>query len=108
MVRSPNDRSSNALFFIAQSQDDPFGFLPDGYLNRIKGRGLLVPSWGPQIKLLSHDSTGGFLTHCGWNSVRPGVPLIAWPLYAEQRMNAIMLNQGLKVALRPKANEHGL
>ncbi|MED6148060.1 hypothetical protein PIB30_049582 [Stylosanthes scabra] len=30
-----------------------------------------------------------------------GVPLIAWPLFAEQKMNAILLTEDLKVALRP-------
>lgn len=112
VVRSPNDHSSFGSFFSTQSQDDPFGFLPTGFVDRIKDRGLLVPSWAPQIKVLSHGSTGGFLTHCGWNStlesIVNGVPLIVWPLYAEQRMNAVMLNQGLKVALRPNASQRGL
>lgn len=112
VVRGASDQLSHGSFFGAQSLDDPFGFLPNRYLNRIKDRGLLVPSWAPQIKVLSHKSTGGFLTHCGWNSILEsiinGVPLIAWPLYAEQRMNAAMLTQGLKVALRPIANANGL
>ena len=34
--------------------------------------------------------------------------MIAWPLYAEQKMNAITLTDDLKVALRPKVNENGL
>ena len=37
-----------------------------------------------------------------------GKPIIAWPLFAEQRMNAVLLTEVLKVALRPKANEKGL
>jgi len=57
-------------------------------------------------------STGGFLTHCGWNSILEsvvnGIPLIAWPLYAEQKMNAVMLTEDIKVAVRAKANENGL
>ncbi|KAK7823907.1 udp-glycosyltransferase 72b1 [Quercus suber] len=36
------------------------------------------------------------------------IPIIAWPLFAEQRMNAVLLTEDLKVALRPKANEKGL
>ncbi|RZC57838.1 hypothetical protein C5167_005136 [Papaver somniferum] len=51
-----------------QMSTDPFNFLPDGYLNRIHGSGFLVPSWAPQIQILNHGSTGGFLSHCGWNS----------------------------------------
>ncbi|KAH9626682.1 hypothetical protein KSS87_021583 [Heliosperma pusillum] len=111
VVRSPS-KSSFGSFFSGKSQDDPFGFFPDGYMDRIANRGLLVPSWAPQIEVLSHKSTGGFLSHCGWNSTLEsivyGVPLIAWPLYAEQRMNAVMLNEGVKVALRPKETEGDL
>ncbi|XP_022757519.1 hydroquinone glucosyltransferase-like [Durio zibethinus] len=112
VVRSPNDKVANATFFSVGSQKDPFDFLPKGFLERTKGRGLVVPSWAPQAQVLSHGSTGGFLTHCGWNStlesVVNGVPLIAWPLYAEQKMNAVMLTEDIKVALRPKPNENGL
>ncbi|KAF5952857.1 hypothetical protein HYC85_010801 [Camellia sinensis] len=112
VVRSPNDKSANGAFFKAQSQDDHFSFLPKGFLERIQGRGLVLPSWAPQIEVLSHCATGGFLTHCGWNSILEsivhGVPLITWPLYAEQKMNAVMLTEGLNLALRPKSDETGL
>ncbi|XP_004308317.1 PREDICTED: hydroquinone glucosyltransferase-like [Fragaria vesca subsp. vesca] len=114
VVRSPDNKASNAAFFSVQSQTDPLGFLPKGFTERTRslGRGLLVPSWAPQSEVLSHGSIGGFLSHCGWNSILEsianGVPLIAWPLYAEQKMNANVLCEGLKVALRPKANENGM
>lgn len=111
VVRSPNN-VSNSTFFSIESQKDPFAFLPEGFLERTKGRGLVLASWAPQAQILSHGSTGGFLTHCGWNSVLEsvvnGVPQIAWPLYAEQKMNAVMLTEDTKVALRPKQNENGL
>ncbi|KAL3536724.1 hypothetical protein ACH5RR_000090 [Cinchona calisaya] len=109
VVRSPNDGTANATFCSVQSQSDPLAYMPKGFLKRIEGRGFLVPSWAPQVKILNHGSTGGFLTHCGWNStlesVVQGVPLIAWPLYAEQKMNAIMLAEELKVALRLKFDD---
>jgi len=112
VVRSPDETSSSGSYFSAQTREDPFGFLLNGFVDRTRDRGLLVPSWAPQIKVLSHPSTGGFLTHCGWNStlesITHGVPLIAWPLYAEQKTNAVMLTEGIKVAIRPKANQKGL
>ncbi|MCI39735.1 UDP-glycosyltransferase, partial [Trifolium medium] len=37
-----------------------------------------------------------------------GIPIIAWPLFAEQKMNAVLLSDGIKVAIRPKGNENGL
>lgn len=112
VVKTPNDKVANATFFSVHSQNDPFDFLPKGFLDRTKGRGLVVPSWAPQAQVLSRGSTGGFLTHCGWNStlesVVNGIPLIAWPLYAEQKMNAVMLTENIKVALRPTSSENGL
>nr|BAI65909.1 UDP-sugar:glycosyltransferase [Forsythia x intermedia] len=111
VIRCPND-TANATYFSIQNSGDPLAYLPPGFLDRTKGRGLVVPSWAPQAQILSHGSTGGFLSHCGWNStlesIVNGVPLIAWPLYAEQRSNAVMLTEDVKVALRPKFNENGL
>ncbi|XP_043694861.1 hydroquinone glucosyltransferase-like [Telopea speciosissima] len=114
VARKPTDqKAANAGGLIGiHSSEDPLGFLPEGFLERTKERGFVVYSWAPQIQVLSHGSTGGFLTHCGWNStlesVVHGVPLIAWPLYAEQKMNSVMLVDDIKIALRPKADENGL
>uniref|UniRef100_A0A8I6Z8R1 Glycosyltransferase n=1 Tax=Hordeum vulgare subsp. vulgare TaxID=112509 RepID=A0A8I6Z8R1_HORVV len=75
---------------------DPLRHLPEGFVERTNGRGLLVPLWAPQVEILNHAAVGGFVSHCGWNStlesVAAGVPMVAWPLYAEQRMNAVMLS----------------
>ena len=81
-------------------------YLPDGFLNRIQNVGLIVPMWAPQAQILKHPSIGAFLSHCGWNStlesITNGVPMIAWPLYAEQKMNATILTEELKVSVRSK------
>ncbi|XP_008791324.3 hydroquinone glucosyltransferase-like [Phoenix dactylifera] len=113
VVRSPSDSGeTSGSYFSAQSKGDPFAFLPEGFVSRTKDRGLVVPSWAPQVEVLAHGATAGFLMHCGWNStlesVVNGVPMIAWPLYAEQRQNAVMLVEGVKAALRPKEGEDGL
>ncbi|KAL7232533.1 hypothetical protein ACSBR2_010530 [Camellia fascicularis] len=112
VVRSPAKNAANAVYYNAHSskEDDPYNFLPKGFLERTRGVGLLVRSWA-QIQIMSHSSTTGFLTHCRWNSILEsihGVPLIAWPLFAEQEMHTVMLTQEFKVALRPKKNENGI
>ncbi|XP_027335907.1 hydroquinone glucosyltransferase-like [Abrus precatorius] len=107
VVKCPKDYIADV-----DAHADPLDFLPKGFVERTKGRGLVVPYWAPQIQILSHGSTGGFVSHCGWNSILEcvvnGVPLVAWPLYAEQKMNAVLVTQDVKVALRPKVYESGL
>ncbi|XP_058222235.1 7-deoxyloganetin glucosyltransferase-like [Rhododendron vialii] len=67
---------------------------PPEFEVEIKERGLLV-GWTPQEKILRHPSVGGYLTHCGWNSVLEsiveGVPMICWPAWAEQYTNCWFL-----------------
>nr|KYP73195.1 Anthocyanidin 5,3-O-glucosyltransferase [Cajanus cajan] len=66
-------------------------------------RCLLVHKWGPQLEILSHRSTGAFLSHCGWNSVLEslsyGMPMIGWPLAGEQAYNVKMLVEEMGVAV---------
>ncbi|XP_008776769.2 hydroquinone glucosyltransferase-like [Phoenix dactylifera] len=112
VVRCPSDTEAYGAFFGDKGADDPLNYLPEGFLERTKGSGLVVRFWAPQVEVLRNGSTGGFLTHCGWNStlesVVHGVPMIAWPLYAEQRMNAVMLSESVKVAMRPEVGKDGV
>ncbi|ESQ45461.1 hypothetical protein EUTSA_v10010327mg [Eutrema salsugineum] len=90
----------------SEIQDGAPDYLPEGFVSRTHERGLVVPSWAPQAEILAHQAVGGFLTHCGWNSifesVVSGVPMIAWPLFADQMVNATLLNEELGIAVRSK------
>ncbi|KAL6001889.1 hypothetical protein ACLOJK_040453 [Asimina triloba] len=46
--------------------------LPEGFVERTKERGLVVP-WAPQTMVLEHGAVGAFVTHFGWNSVLEGI-----------------------------------
>lgn len=85
--------------------------LPEGFLERTKGRGMVLKSWAPQVEVLRHGSVGGFVTHCGWNSVLEavcaGVPMAAWPLYAEQRLNRVLMVEEIGIALPMEESEGG-
>lgn len=79
--------------------------LPEGFLERTSAVGK-VTGWAPQTAVLSHPSVGGFVSHCGWNSTLEslwcGVPVAAWPLYAEQQLNAFKLVVELGLAAEIK------
>ena len=67
--------------------------LPQGFLERIQiQRKGLILDWAPQDKIQAHTSSGGFVSHCGWNSTLEammyGVPIIAIPLKFDQPLNA--------------------
>ncbi|VVA90285.1 unnamed protein product [Arabis nemorensis] len=83
----------------------PYDLLPEGFSDRTASRGL-VCGWAPQVEVLRHKAIGGFVSHCGWNSVLEslwfGVPIATWPMYAEQQLNAFTMVKelGLAVELR--------
>lgn len=71
--------------------------LPDGFEERTKERGIVCTSWAPQLKILSHNSVGGFLTHSAWSSVVEAIqfekPLILLTFSTEQGLNARLLEE---------------
>ncbi|KAJ7554411.1 hypothetical protein O6H91_06G139000 [Diphasiastrum complanatum] len=78
--------------------------LPEGFLSRTHSRGLIISTWAPQLLILSHPSTGGFMSHCGWNSILEsicsGVPILALPQFAEQFLNSRLVAEQLRVGLK--------
>lgn len=85
--------------------------LPEGFMNRTTRIGKII-GWVPQLVVLSHRAVGGFVSHCGWNSVLEslwcGMPLLAWPLYAEQKLNAFQMVKelGLAVEIPVTVSDH--
>ncbi|ONI05750.1 hypothetical protein PRUPE_5G022600 [Prunus persica] len=77
------------------------GYFPHGLEERVGKRGLIIHGWAPQLLILSHPSTGGFLSHCGWNStveaIGRGVPFLAWPIRGDQHHDAKLVVSFLKV-----------
>ncbi|GMN24987.1 hypothetical protein TIFTF001_000768 [Ficus carica] len=88
---------------IVSSDDvDP---LPVGFREEVRDRSMIVP-WCCQIAVLAHPAIGGFLTHCGWNSILESiwckVPLLCFPLLTDQFTNRKLVVNDWKIGISLK------
>ncbi|KAI3677177.1 hypothetical protein L1987_86799 [Smallanthus sonchifolius] len=90
------EESKQPFIWVAgKAGNEGTGGLPEGFEERVKreNKGLIIKEWAPQVEILQHPAVGGFLTHCGWNSVLeavvPGVPLYAENFYTEKLVELI-------------------
>ncbi|CAI0440064.1 unnamed protein product [Linum tenue] len=101
--RPPSDHEPKSN--ISTDYDDLIDILPEGFSDRTVEAGRVV-GWAPQKAILAHKAIGGFVSHCGWNSILESlwfaVPIAAWPMYAEQQLNAFQLVVELELATEMK------
>uniref|UniRef100_A0A5B6ZH07 Glycosyltransferase n=1 Tax=Davidia involucrata TaxID=16924 RepID=A0A5B6ZH07_DAVIN len=92
-----------------EEENDEIMWVPEGYEERMKGKGLIIKGWAPQVLILDHQAIGGFVTHCGWNSmlegVSAGLPMVTWPLFAEQFYNEKLVTEILKIGFSIGAHQ---
>ncbi|KAK4270070.1 hypothetical protein QN277_023154 [Acacia crassicarpa] len=101
------DSGINFLWVVRESEEAK---LPKDFPRKsLKG---LVVSWCHQLKVLSHEAIGCFVTHCGWNSTLEalslGVPTVAMPLWSDQRSNAKIIKDVWKIGVRSEFDEKGV
>lgn len=81
--------------------EEPIAEVP-GEFEESDGDGDGCNRMGTQLEILAHQATGGFMSHCGWNSclesISMGVPLAAWPMHSEQPKNTLLVSEVLKIA----------
>lgn len=99
-LRRPSPNKIRAIF--PSEYGNYKDILPEGFLERTSRIGKVV-GWAPQLEVLSQESIGGFISHCGWNSVLEsiwcGIPMVTWPLHSEQQLNAFQLVRELGLAV---------
>ncbi|XP_044496470.1 uncharacterized protein LOC123218880 [Mangifera indica] len=87
--------------------------LPQGFEERVKGRGYIHGGWIQQQLILKHRSVGCFVTHCGSGSLTEGMvsdcQLVLAPNTGDQYINARLMSGDLKVGIEiEKGDEDGL
>ncbi|XP_019197912.1 PREDICTED: kaempferol 3-O-beta-D-galactosyltransferase-like [Ipomoea nil] len=111
-VATPPPNELNAIAEALEESKTPFlwslgekftSHLPEGFLERTKGFGKIVP-WTPQVKVLGHGSIGVFINHGGWNSVlesiTAGVPIICRPFFGDHHLNCWMVERVWGIGVR--------
>ncbi|KAG6419598.1 hypothetical protein SASPL_121820 [Salvia splendens] len=88
IAKGLEDSGSRFLWSLKRRENSEYF---EGFLERTKGIGRVM-GWAPQAAVLAHPAVGGFVSHCGWNSTLEsvwfGVPMAAFPMHAEQQLNA--------------------
>ncbi|KAK6270053.1 hypothetical protein POUND7_007158 [Theobroma cacao] len=84
--------------------------LPEGFHERIQGRGLVYGGWVPQELLLSHSSVGCFVNHCGygtmWESLLSDCQIVLIPRLGDQILNTRLMVEELEVAVEVQKGEN--
>ncbi|KAL1363107.1 UDP-glycosyltransferase 79B30 [Arachis hypogaea] len=93
----------------------PIGFdsvgdaLPEGFEERVKGRGIVYGGWIQQPLILEHPSVGCFITHCGSGSLSEALlnecQLVLLPNVGNQILNARMMSKNLQVGVEVEKGE---
>ncbi|KAK7290830.1 hypothetical protein RIF29_05555 [Crotalaria pallida] len=94
----------------------PIGFetieaaLPEGFEERVQGRGVAHSGWIQQQLILEHESVGCFLTHCGAGSLTEALinkcQIVLLPhVDGDHIINARMMGRNLKVGVEIEKGE---
>ncbi|XP_020237138.1 UDP-glycosyltransferase 79B30 [Cajanus cajan] len=94
----------------------PIGFetieaaLPEGFKERVEGRGIVHSGWIQQQLILEHPSVGCFITHCGAGSLTEALvnkcQIVLLPqLGGDHIVNARMMGGVLKVGVEVEKGE---
>ncbi|PUZ71565.1 hypothetical protein GQ55_2G323300 [Panicum hallii var. hallii] len=103
------DNSGKDFLWVVRASET--SKIPGGFVDKVKGRGLLV-TWSPQLEVLAHPAVGCFVTHCGWNSTMEalgiGVPMVAMPQWSDQPTNAKYIEHVWQVGVKLQPDAEGV
>nr|KYP47420.1 Anthocyanin 3'-O-beta-glucosyltransferase [Cajanus cajan] len=110
------EHSGHSFIWVIRKNDgteNEFSFLHEFEQKmRESHKGYIVWNWAPQLQILEHPATGGIVTQCGWNSILESVcarlPMITWPIFAEQFYNERLVVDVLKIGVPVGVKENKL
>ncbi|KAK3029410.1 hypothetical protein RJ639_039754 [Escallonia herrerae] len=77
--------------------------LPEGFLERVNGKGIAHTGWVQQQQILAHSSVGCYLCHAGFSSVIEALvndcQLVMLPQKGDQYMNSKLVSLDLKAGV---------
>lgn len=80
--------------------------LPEGFEERVKGRGIVHVGWVQQLHILAHVSVGCFVCHSGLSSVTEALvhdcQLVLLPQKGDQFLNSKLVSGDLKTGVQVK------
>ncbi|KAI3427578.1 uncharacterized protein J3R85_009415 [Psidium guajava] len=84
---------------------------PEGFEERVRGRGAVHGGWVQQPLILSHPSVGCFVSHCGfgsmWESLMCDCQIVMVPYLADQILNTRLLAEELRVGVQVEREGSG-
>ncbi|KAF7830834.1 anthocyanidin 3-O-glucosyltransferase 2-like [Senna tora] len=102
VIKWLDDQPPSSVLFLCFGSLGYFDQVESGFLDRTAEVGIVI-GWAPQAQILAHGAIGGFVSHCGWNTILEsiyfGVPVATWPLTSEQQINAFHLVRELKIGV---------
>ncbi|KAH0851934.1 hypothetical protein HID58_094355 [Brassica napus] len=85
--------------------------LPQGFEERVKGRGIVWGGWVEQPLILSHQSVGCFVNHCGsgsmWESLVSDCQIVFIPQSGDQVLTAKLLSEEFEVSVEVQREDSG-
>ncbi|KAI3472720.1 hypothetical protein Pfo_028084 [Paulownia fortunei] len=77
--------------------------LPEGFLERVEGKGVISTGWVQQQQILAHTSVGCYLSHAGFSSVIEALmndcQLVMLPQKGDQFLNSKLVSGDLKAGV---------
>ncbi|XVF78676.1 hypothetical protein PTKIN_Ptkin14bG0154700 [Pterospermum kingtungense] len=84
--------------------------LPEGFQERVQGRGLVHGGWVPQGLIPSHPSVGCFVNHCGygtmWESLLSDCQIVLIPDLPDQMLNTRLMVEKFQVAVEVERGQN--